>query len=333
MKPAGLLAVVLALLCSRIGLSAGVDMLVSADPAADALEELRTAVLKKIDFDIERNATAFADAQNIHVSVRWSDWFGWILDISKSVFDGLSFLDGASAIKKPTSVRAFIKSGVEGAGAVDSIFDFVGLFDRLRQDGENLQLALDGPSYTGGVKNMLNRANEIAFPLGLFFDYPSYKTSIKNDLYGITSSETALPVLHKSSSFNRTGGGVFVNINAAENYVIAQIRAMSSYLRGRLVFQSDLVKLVAFIKARHSDVLRANVSSTSIAYSTFLLKDGTHRLQHVNYSLGALGSLDNFRATMLSAYADNVDVEIRIRAAEFLDLGVKRSLKLPRSET
>jgi hypothetical protein len=53
----------------------------------DAVDELKRVMLLKYDDDIEKTATGFADAKNIHNSARWADWFRAPLDISLAVFD------------------------------------------------------------------------------------------------------------------------------------------------------------------------------------------------------------------------------------------------------
>ena len=86
---------------------------IAATDVANALDALKLQAVAKIDQDLEANARAFADAKNIQVSARWSDWFSPFLDIARSVYDGLT----AISIKQPTSVRSWVKTSLQAANS------------------------------------------------------------------------------------------------------------------------------------------------------------------------------------------------------------------------
>jgi len=127
---------------------------IPADDVADALDSLKSQAVAKIDQDLDYNARAFADAKNIQVSARWSDWFSPFLDIARAVYDGLT----AIQVKSPTSVRSWVKTSLQTADSAQKVFSLANSFDRFWQDGQNLQLAfevLSGPAALSGNIVML----------------------------------------------------------------------------------------------------------------------------------------------------------------------------------
>src|SRR5580765_1893388 len=182
-----------------------------ADQVAQAIDDLSHATLDKIDSEIEITARAFADAKNIHSSLVWGDWFRPILDIAYGVYEGITIIPN----KNPNSVRTWLKTSIQAADAGKKGFSIFSSFDRLRQDGATLALAIDGPAYSATVSAMLDRADATSF----FFNYTLYKNSVQNDLYGTFAQANPLRVSHKSIAFDRNGGDVFNSILEARSYI------------------------------------------------------------------------------------------------------------------
>lgn len=146
-------------------LSAG-EQNVPATDVANAIDDLKNATLYKIDAEVEINARAFADAENIHNSLVWSDWFRPFLDIALAVYSGLTTIPSLET----GSARGYLHTAIQAADAGKSYFSIYASFDRFRQDGANLALAIDGPSYNSVVAAMLDRADSTSF----FFNYALY---------------------------------------------------------------------------------------------------------------------------------------------------------------
>ena len=319
MKPFQIIPLVLA----AMSVTHAIAQNIPADDVANALDSLKIQAVTKIDQDLEANARAFADAKNIQVSARWSDWFSPFLDIARAVYDGLTTI----SIKKPTSVRSWVKTSLQAVDSGKKIFSLATSFDRFWQDGQNLQLAIDGPAYNSAVTTMLDRAEDAGFPLHLIFDYDSYRYSILNDLNGI-AGWSPLRVVHKTSTADRSGGEVLPTVYAAKNHIFDQLKALSTEMRQRQLPPATISQIAEFVEARRSDLLNARVSNTQVSYSAYLLKDGSPILCPVSYSLGSVAALARWRATMLGAYADNVDIEMRVRLAETADTGLSQAADL-----
>ena len=125
--------------------------------------------------------------------------------------------------------------------------------DHFRQDGANLALAIDGPSYNGVVSAMLNRADASSF----FFNYSLYTASIQNDLNGAIPANSPIRISHKSTEFDRSGGDVFNGVLASRTYVAGQFDALSAQLRQTQLPQQRINELVAFIQARRQNILKS----------------------------------------------------------------------------
>jgi len=169
---------------------------IPADDVANALDSFKAQAAAKIDQDMEVNARAFADARSIQASAFLSDLLSPLLDIARSALDGLT----AIPTKSPNAVRSTVKTLLQGADTGHKLYTFVNTgLERVWQDGQNLQLAIDGPAYNASVEAMLDRADDTWF---LFFDYDSYRFSVQNDLNGITGS-SPIRVARKSATVDR----------------------------------------------------------------------------------------------------------------------------------
>ena len=291
---------------------------IPADDVANALDSLKQQAIAKIDQDLDANARAFADAKNYSVSIFWSDLFSPFLDIARAVYSGLT----AIPTKSPNSVRAWVKSSLEATEVAKKIFSFGTCFDRLRQDGQNLELAIFGPAYSSNVESMLDRAEVSGCPvLCVIFDYDSYRISIQNDLNGI-SGLSPLGIVHKSSKADRTGGETLPSVHAAKNYIFDQMRILSTEMRQQQLPSSRISEIKAFIEARRRDLQNSMSGNSRVSYSAYLTKNSTSLLCPVSFSLGSISSLQQWHWTMQAAYAANLDIEYRVRLQETADVAL-----------
>ena len=234
------LAVVLIILCFT---TARAQTTPATDVAA-ALDALRTQALTKIQEDVDTNATAFAQAKDINNSLFWSDWFSPFLDIARAVLDGLSLV-GGTPTKTPESVRDYLGTGVNLVNGERSVVSLFGSVDRLKQDGSNLSLAIDGPAYSGRTAAMLDRAESTGS--GFLFNYDAYRQSIVNDLLGISGYPAALPVSRKSTLVDRSGGEIIPTIHQARLALANRLTALSAQMRQTNLSSATIADLVTFI--------------------------------------------------------------------------------------
>jgi hypothetical protein len=302
---------------------------VPADDVAQAIDRLKRAALDKIDSEVEINARSFADAWNIQKSLVWSDWFRPFLDIALAVLDGLKTVGGipGSPYKDPNAVRGWVRTSLQAANTGKSVFSFFGSFDRFRQDGANLALAIDGPAYRATVSAMLDQADQISdcWFCDSATQYRLYHDSVLNSLYGYNSQSNPLRVCHKSTTLDRNGGDVFNSIAAARSYISSQLTSLSTQMRQTQMRPDRIAEMVTFINARRQDLLQSRVGARHVTYDAYLT-DGSRLLKRrVSYSLGTLTQLEQWRKTVVdtfiqSAGADTIGIIGRIveQAGDFV---------------
>ncbi|MCW5552134.1 MAG: hypothetical protein KIS67_08195 [Verrucomicrobiae bacterium] len=291
-----LAVVVLAiLLTAAVNLSA---QDVPATSAADALDNLKTATLNKMDWEVENTARAFADAQNIHNSLVWSDWARPFLDIALAVYSGLTAIPNLET----GGARQYLHTAIGAADSGKSYYSIYTSLDRFRQDGVNLALAIDGPSYNGIVSAMLDRADASSF----FFNYTLFMNSIQSDLNGAIPANCPIRISHKSTEYDRTGGSIFTGKLQARNYVESQFNALSTLLRQTQLPQQRVNELVAFIQARRQEILQSGsapgMGVSHVTYDAYLTKSGVVTKRKVSYNLGTISQLEQWRLKVLDLF-------------------------------
>ena len=279
---------------------------VTATSVADAVDNLKTATLNKMDWEVQYTAGAFADAENIHNSLVWSDWARPFLDIALAVYSGLTTIPNLET----GGARQYLHSAIGAADAGKTYFSIYASMDRFRQDGANLALAIDGPSYNGVVSAMLDRADASSF----FFNYTLYMTSIQNDLNGAIPANSPIRISHKSTEYDRTGGNIFNGKLEARTYVASQFDALSAQLRQIQLPQQRINELVTFIQARRQDILQSGFAPgmgvSHVSYDAYLTKNGTVTKHTVNYSLGTISQLLQWRLTVLDQFVQSAGYDM-----------------------
>jgi hypothetical protein len=300
---------------------------VSASRVADAVDDLKRAALNKVDWEVEGTARAFADAENIHNSLVWSDWARPFLDIALAVYDGLTTIPNLET----GGAREYLHTAIGAADAGKSYYSIYTSLDRFRQDGANLALAIDGPAYSAVVSSMLDRADATSF----FFNYSLYEASIQNDLNGVTAGNSPIRIAHKSTEFDRSGGNILSGGLEARSYIGSQLDALSTTLRQTQLPQQRVNELLAFVQARRQEILQSGsapgMGVSHVSYDAFLTQNGTVTKRTVNYNLGTISQLEQWRLKVLdvfiqSAGSDMIGITGRLveKAGDFV---VKDALK------
>lgn len=277
---------------------------VPATDAAVALDNLRSAILGKIDDEVQNSAHAFADAQNIHNSLIWSDWCRPFLDITLSVFDGLQSVGDipGSPLKDSNAVRGWFKTSLQTISTGKNLHSLFGSFDRFRQDGAGLALAIDGPAYNSAVSTMLAQADAASF----FFNYNLYSQSIVNSLYGYDLRSNPIRISHKSTNLDRRGGGIFNSVWEARSYISSQLSSLSAQLRWTQLPADRISDLTSFINARLQDIQQAKVGHRSVTYQAYLSNGTILSQRQVSYSLGTISQLGQWRVSVLNQFNQSV---------------------------
>lgn len=171
-----------------------------AKPLIDSLTLLKQRMTAKVDADLATTARAFGDSKNLQRSLVWSDWFGTLLDLVNGTI---------STIATATDIKALLtnkfKSTTDAYKLGIWTYSAYSLYQTLNEDGEKLQLAIDGPAYSRTVKAMLKNAYNTACVVVLgkcvTFNQRIYETAITNSLN--QSSSSMVLALHRSSDVKR----------------------------------------------------------------------------------------------------------------------------------
>jgi hypothetical protein len=166
-------------------------------------------------------------------------------------------LKDAKGITHPDSVRTWLKDSLLVANTGQKAWELGMVFDRYKQDGAGLALALDGPAYSIIVREMLDRADATTY----FFDYGAYRNSILSDLTG-ASGRSPLRIPHKSTRIDRQGLGVFNTAKDVRTYVSAELDRLSAEVRQVNLPVSRLDQMLSFIQESKSDILNAWAGQT-----------------------------------------------------------------------
>jgi len=122
-----------------------------AKPLIDSLSKLKTQMQAKVDSDLEITARAFGDSKDIAHSLLWSDWAGTLLDLVTGTLSAISsVIDGVDQVSS-TLTYGFIAAD-SPYKAMTWLHTANSLYQTSTGNGEKLQLAIDGPSYSSAVK-------------------------------------------------------------------------------------------------------------------------------------------------------------------------------------
>jgi hypothetical protein len=286
----------------------------SGDDVADEIDGLRDQVTLKIDEDLQRTATAFADARELNRSLFWSDLFSAPLQIFKDTLSGLMIWRDLNGMIKPVDVRRWSLNSITVANSAHEVISTMLSMDRLKQDGTNLAMAIDGASYAARTEGILQRAEQnVSF---FTFDRRLYEDSIRYDLYGIGGVATPLPVLRRSGVLDRRGGSVLPTIFEARRTIINELKVLSDQLRATEMSATLAQSLINHIITIKQSVLQSRAGAHNFNYQTVLEDDTGLKSKNVGMSLGYPRSLESWRGLMLDRFVANTSVEIRLRTYE-----------------
>lgn len=261
----------------------------ASEPLVKALEDFRAAVLAKIDSDVETTARAFWDAYDIQRSRRVADFVLAPLTVVEQAIGVMAF--GKSAPD--------VLSGMERAENLIQVVSLLMGLSQLRQVGERLQTALDGPTYSSVVKETLKEA-------GASSQLGEYATTVKLYLYGIGGRRSPIGVSLQIGSADGASREVVWGAEAVKRRVSDRIKTLIQELAESPVamgVQADTMRMhVATLtealkrsRAENVTVAPALVSTTSGAPPDLVL--------------GSIGALEQVRREVLAQYDDDLRLE------------------------
>lgn len=257
-----------------------------------ALDELQNATFKKIDLDKDAISSTFSMTADVDKSLQVAYLFkaswGIIKDTIWTIGETLSF--GRDPVTYINDFRMLQK--------------WVGLIDRQKATGEDLQFTLDGYAYTTEVQRMLDSANSRACRyLCLSFDVTAYKTEVNNYLdnaYG--TNYLAIPLRTNELNADGTRRKISKMVHGTSSYkteIANRIKKLKNFLNANPLppnFPIDSVLADINSLANGIDANRRNY------YYNTAFKDGS--LHTENFDLGnivfywapyaeAMGNLNN----------------------------------------
>lgn len=271
-----------------------------------ALKDLREAMLKKLDRDIDNAAIAFTDVKDYWRTKRWADIFTAPLRVLE---DTLISLAKAADLKSLTQEA---NAALDESEAAYQVLSVVMMLNDLQEVGEKLHYGLDGPTYIDAIESMLEAADATTEP-PLGFSRENYKKVIENHLYG-TAKDTPLVIPRKSTTVARkntefASGALQVRSSIAKklNDLIAEIESRE------LPKDFPIDEVTAQVKELRQQVVKSMSYSTDVRYKSYLNGQGTY----VETKLGAIGQLYRAFGEVAGKVDKKLEIEERVEVLKF----------------
>ena len=270
-----------------------------------ALQELKDAMLFKIDADIENTALSFSLVKDYWRIKRWAD-------LARAP---LRVLQGTLSLLAKASDWSSFNESIKGAfDHSESIAEFIGvgmMIHGLREAGEKLYFAVKGPPYVESVEAMLKEADTIQLPLSRF-DKDQYKKVIVNRLYGPENSP--LTILRKTPTPPESAPEVLNGALQVRKVIISTYNQLISQIVDTLLPENfPLNETIVHIKRLRSEIANSTIKTIKIKY--LLAQENIKKEAEVD--LGVPGSFHS----AFSLASGNLDQDLRAQQTiEWLNL-------------
>ena len=261
----------------------------------DSLEDLREAMSKKINCDIDITAQAFTDVKDYWRSKRWADIFTTPLRILE---------DTLSVLNKITYIKNLSKGTNAALNNSETLYQFLSIvmmYQDLQKVGEKLYWGLNGPNYVASIESMLEEADATFVPPFGDSWQKYYKEAIENYLYGTTEK---IPIIiprrsataeRKNIEFARGAIQVRSRIARTFNDLIKEIKSKE------LPEDFPIDEVIIQVKELTKQIHKSMSYNTDVEYKT-------NFQNHVKVKLGAVG--EQYRA--FGQVAGMVDKKLEI---------------------
>lgn len=271
----------------------------ASEPLVKALEDFRTAVLAKIDSDVETTARAFWDAYDIQRSRRVADFVLAPLTVIEQAIGTVSFAKNIPEIF----------TDIERA---ENILQVVSLFmglSQLTHVGQNLQVAIDGPAYSSLLKAMLTEAAASTQP-------GEYATTVKLYLYGIGGERSPVGVSHRPVDGGEPKAEVLWGAEAVKRRISEDISRLVRELETKPVGSGIQVEAIRTHLSTLTQALkRSRADNVTVTSGVVLPASGAPP----DLTLGGIGALEQIRREALAQY----DNDLRLEQISVLTSAVK----------
>ena len=251
----------------------------------DSLKQLKTAIMEKIDSDVEAVSIAFTDVKDYWRAKRWADIFRVPLRLIEGTL---------SALSTAHDLLTLSGSSQTAIGAAESTSQILSVFAMINgawEAGDKLQLALDGPSYTVALDAMLEDADSTTVP-PFGFERGYYQRTILNHLWGV-DGQSPLVIVERASSVQREGLSVVSGALAVRSKIQESFDLLVAEIEQQGISDDfPLEECVAQLEDLTSQiVLSKSRSIESIDYDAYLAVGNSYSRHELSTSLGSIGAL------------------------------------------
>jgi len=235
----------------------------SKQALVDSLEELKRAMLAKIDADVGNTAQAFTDVKAYWREKRWADILRAPL---RALEDALELVARAVDWR---SLSEGVDGALDGSKTFSEVLGIVMMVQDVREVGGKLDYGLHGPSYISAIEDMLEAADATTVPPSGFSE-EHYKSVIENHLYG-TQGEPVVVVPRRAATIKREAtdfahGALQVRSSIAHEFngLIAELK------EGELPEGFPTDEVIAQMEGLRRQVVQSMSYGTDVEYTTYL---------------------------------------------------------------
>ncbi len=273
----------------------------------EALWTLKEAMLQKVDHDISVTAQGFTSVKDYWRVKRWADIFRVPLRILEDTISILTKLADWRNIKH-----------LSGSEAACQVLLSMAMIQDLRQVGNNLICALDGPAYIESVKRMLAAAEATT---GLRdFSPTHYRRVVENWLNGL--GEVPVLLLPKKVAGEAKEGFV-AGALAVKLSIMNQFNDLT-----RNILNTDFAEGFPFeeVTARIEEISKGIIASSAAEQTIEYPIPSNGEFQSREIKLGAVAGLYRVFGEVAGCVVEHVEIEQTVEVIKLLETGTNAVL-------
>jgi hypothetical protein len=281
-----------------------------------ALKDLEDRMTEKIDTDIDNTANTFVSVKDYWRVKR-------IADIVRAPLRVME--DTIGLLAKTADINGMAQAAntaLDKSEAAYEVLSIIMMVQDLQQVGENLQCALDGPTYTSSIERMLEAADATFVPPTGDNWQKYYKQVIKNYLYGpINDSPIIIP--RKSTTPERKNIEFVTSALLVRRSITQEFDNLITEIEATELPQGfPTSQVVSQIKELKHEMIVATGKGIDVHYKTYL---GNQEV-YVDTRLGGIGEYLKIFANVAMAVSKKLDIEIKVEWYKLAETGESAAL-------
>lgn len=277
----------------------------------DALEDVKRAMVKKIHLEVDVTAQCFTSVKEY----RRAKWLADVLRPVLRVIQGT--LSVLSLVGDATTLSGQVRTSLDNAQYVSEAASVIFMINGLREAGEKLHYAIDGPTYVNTVENMLKTADSttvVRVGPGFEFKPENYNNMIKMCLHDERDSPLIIARTSDLAPDQKPAYGALM----LHRIIRDEFSALIEQIQGSdLPLDFPVEDVVAEIEQLKRQVVETGVRNLDVRYSIY------HRGSSVEQyrKLGAVAEHNKAFAAVASALANRLKIEIYAECAQLAATG------------